>query len=145
MFAKIKSLLADPVHSTLLQVPRALAASGLAFLLDFGLLVIFVERLQFTPAAAAVISYLAGGVVQYVLCARWVFSAAPESVTFGVVAFILLSLVGLGITWLTMVVLCDLNHVNYMAAKITSIVFSFAWNFLSRKYLLFRPRQYVAQ
>jgi len=135
----IKKLLSDPVHSTLLQVPRALAASILAAAQDFTLLVLLVERAQFSPAAAAVVSYLAGGVLQYVLCVKWVFPAVPGNLASGFVTFVVLSLVGLAITWLTMVVLCDLNHVNYVFAKTISLGFSFAWNFLSRKYLLFRP------
>jgi putative flippase GtrA len=135
----IKKLMSDPVDSTMLQVPRALAVSIVAAVLDFTVLILLVERAHLHPAAAAVIAYLSGGILQYVLCAKWVFPAAPESVATGFLAFIALSLVGLGITWLTMLVLCDLSHVNYVFAKIASLAFSFAWNFLSRKYLLFRP------
>jgi putative flippase GtrA len=139
VFGTIKKLLSDPVDSTMLQVPRALAASVVAAALDFTVLVFLVERAHFHPAAAAVIAYLSGGVLQYVLCAKWVFPVAPENTGTGFLAFTALSLVGLGITWLTMLLLCDLSHVNYLLAKICSLAFSFAWNFLSRKYLLFRP------
>jgi putative flippase GtrA len=102
-------------------------------------LVLLVERVHFHPAAAAVISYLTGGVLQYVVCSKWVFPAAPGNVATGFLAFTLLSLVGLAITWLTMLVLCDIGHVNYVLAKGVSLAFSFTWNFASRKYLLFRP------
>jgi putative flippase GtrA len=139
VFGTIKKLVSDPVDSTMLQVPRALAASVVAAVLDFTVLVLLVERAHFHPAGAAAIAYLSGGILQYVLCAKWIFPAAPENMATGFLAFTALSLVGLGITWLTMLVLCDLSHVNYVLAKICSLGLSFAWNFLSRKYLLFRP------
>jgi putative flippase GtrA len=129
---------AGPVESTLLQVPRALVASGLAAALDMGLLVLLVEQVGWQPLAAATLSYLIGGVLQYVLCAVWVFPAAPQSAALGFTAFTVLSLVGLGITWATIAVVHDLAHVNYALAKIVALGLAFTWNFLSRKYLVFR-------
>jgi putative flippase GtrA len=139
VFATIKKMLTEPVDSTLLQVPRALAASCMAAAVDFTVLITLVEKLHWHPVPAAVVGYLAGGVLQYILCAAWVFPAAPGNNATGFVTFTLLSLVGLGITWLTMAILHDLGHVNYVVAKVMSLGFSFAWNFLSRKYLLFKP------
>jgi putative flippase GtrA len=132
-------LVAAPTHHTALQVPRALVASVLAAALDFGTLVWLVERQGWSPVLAAVAGYLLGGVLQYVLCALWVFPAAPHNLTVGIVAFLVLSLVGLGITWATIAGLCDGLHVNYAVAKVVSLGLAFAWNFLSRKYLLFEP------
>ncbi len=126
-------------EDTTLQVPRALAASVLTTTLDFWVLVGLVELLGWNPLAAAALSYLLGGVLMYVLSAVWIFPGAPRSATLGFAAFTVLSLVGLGVTWLTMAVLVDLAHVNYALAKIASLGPSFAWNFLSRKYWLFKP------
>ena len=129
----------EPVESTLAQVPRALAVSVLALALDCGLLVLLVEGLGLPAVPAAVLSYLVGGVVQYVLCSVWVFAATPGSNAVGFAAFTLLSLVGLGITWVVMLVLHDWGHMPYLAAKGFGVGLAFAWNFLSRKYLLFSP------
>jgi putative flippase GtrA len=131
--------LAEPVDNTLLQVPRALMVSALAAALDFGILIVLVEGVGWNPLGAACVSYLLGGVLQYVLCAVWVFPAAPENVPMGVVLFILLSLVGLGITWATMGLLHNLAHVNYALTKCVALGLAFWWNFLSRKFLLFKP------
>jgi putative flippase GtrA len=131
-------LLIGSTHNAALQVPRALVASVLAAALDMGSLVLLVEKGGLHPAGAAVIAYLLGGVLQYILCSCWVFPAAPQSVTFGFATFTLLSLVGLGITWLTMTVLSDWAHVNYALAKIVALGLAFSWNFLSRKLWLFK-------
>jgi putative flippase GtrA len=137
-------LVADSTENVILQVPRALVVSVLAAALDFGLLVLLVEGAGWSPQAAAVVSYLVGGVLQYVLCAVWVFPAAPQNVATGFAAFTFLSLVGLAITWATIAGLHDLAHVNYAVAKVVALGLAFTWNFLSRKYFLFKPASLAA-
>lgn len=134
---QVKRWLADPVESVFAQVPRALAASALAALLDLGFLVFLVETFSWHPAPASVVGYLAGGVVQYMLCSIWVFPNAPKNAATGFVAFTILSLVGLGITWMTMLALADWAGLHYGIAKVGALGLAFTWNFLSRKYLLF--------
>jgi putative flippase GtrA len=130
-----------PVDSTLLQVPRALIASVLCTLLDFFLLVFLVEIAGWNPLLGAILTYFAGCILQYILCALWIFPSAPQNATFGFAAFTVLALGGLAITWLTIAALYDLVGMNYAVAKILSLGPSFAWNFLSRKYWLFRSRE----
>lgn len=133
--------LATSTERTIIQIPRALVASGLAAAVDFGLLVAMVEFARWNPVWAAVVSYCAGGVVQYVLCAIWVFPYAPRNAALGFFYFTVLSLVGLLITWVTMSVAHGVAGMHYVTAKIVSLGLSFGWNFLSRKYWLFRKRE----
>lgn len=133
---KLKRWFAEPVESVVAQVPRALAASGLAALVDLGVLVFLVEMLGWHSVPASVLAYLAGGVLQYVLCSVWVFPNGPKGLATGFLAFTILSLVGLAITWLVFIG-ADWAGVHYGFAKIVALGLAFAWNFLSRKYLLF--------
>src|ERR1700681_1762863 len=112
-------------------------ASTLAAVVDLGVLFLLVEIAGAHPLPAAIIGYLAGGVVQYVLCSLWVFPAVPQNAATGFLAFTLLSLVGLGITWLTIATLHNLAHIHYSLAKVVALGLAFIWNFLSRKFLLF--------
>jgi putative flippase GtrA len=130
--------LTAPSEHALVQVPRALAASGAAAALDMGVLVLLVSGAGWHPLPAATVSYLLGVVLQYLLCALWGFPAGPPSAPLGFTGFAVLSLVGLGITWLTLGLLHDLAHVNYALAKVVALGFAFTWNFLSRKYLIFK-------
>jgi putative flippase GtrA len=145
MVRKLKAWLAEPVESTVAQVPRALVASILALFLDFGLLLVLVEKLGFPAVPAAVFGYLAGGVLQYVLCSIWVFNASAGNNATGFVAFTVLSLVGLGITWTVMALFHDVGGIPYPAAKCAALGLAFSWNFLSRKYLLFRASAPAAE
>jgi putative flippase GtrA len=68
----------------------------------------------------------------------WVFSTSLKSDALGFVAFTILSLVGLGITWVVMAIAHDWAGLPVEIAKGGAVGLAFAWNFLSRKYLLFR-------
>ena len=131
-----KRFLVDPGDTTLVQLPRALIASTVVSALDFGLLVILVEAIGWAPDIAAVTSFVIAGLLQYILCATWVFAASGNAV--GFVAFMLLNSVALGITWLTMTLVHDHAGVHYTIAKLIAFVFAFVWNFVSRKYFVFR-------
>jgi putative flippase GtrA len=132
-----KWLAAGPVESVVVQVPRALLVSVLAAAIDCAILFFLVDLIGWNRVPAAVIGYLAGSVVQYVLCSLWVFPGASQSVATGFLTFTVLSLVGLVITWIVMALLASV-HLSF--TKMVALGLAFAWNFLSRKYLLFRPQ-----
>ena len=131
---QLRKWFSDPDDSLLVQVPRALAVSVLAAVLDCALLVFLAHLAGWERVPAAIVGYLTGAVVQYFLCSRWVFPGAPQSAATGFTAFLVLSLFGLVITWMTMAVLAK---VPLSVAKIVALGLAFSWNFLSRKYLLF--------
>jgi putative flippase GtrA len=133
---QLKKWLADPVESWFIQVPRALVASVLAAGIDCAFLFFLVEIAGWERVPAAIVGYLAGGVAQYVLCSYWVFPGAPQNAATAFLTFTLLSLFGLVITWATMAALA---RVHLSLAKLVALGLAFGWNFLSRKYLLFRP------
>jgi putative flippase GtrA len=132
--------LTEPVDSSLLQLPRALIVSVLAMLLDVGLLLLLVETGAMPAGLAVALGYLAGCVVQYVLCTHWVFSGSGESPAHGFAIFTLLSTVGLAITWLAVQTLHHQLHAPYLAAKVVALGLAFTWNFLSRRVLFCRER-----
>ncbi|MBI3409357.1 MAG: GtrA family protein [Planctomycetes bacterium] len=134
----LKRLLVEPVDSVHLQVPRALVASTLSAIVDCAIYFWLVIACRVHPLAAAVVGYLIGGVVQYVLCAGWVFPHAPSNVVTGFLRFTALSMVGLVITCLSMAILMDGISLHYAPARIIALFVAFGWNFLSRKFLLFR-------
>jgi putative flippase GtrA len=138
MLRKLGQWSLAPAQSTLVQVPRALLASALAAVFDVSLLVLLVEQGGWHPVAAAVFSYSGGALLQYLFCAWWVFPQTPQCAT-GLAAFMFLSLVGLGITGLTMAGLHEWLRVNYILAKVVALGLAFAWNFLSRKFWIFKP------
>ena len=76
---KLKLLVAGRVDSVMLQVPRALAVSVLALAVDIAILEFCLRIVGMAAIPASVVGYLAGGVLQYVLCSVWVFSASMKN------------------------------------------------------------------
>jgi putative flippase GtrA len=139
-----KQWVADPVESIFLQVPRALVASVLALMVDFAILELCHHVIGMPAVPSMVLGYLVGGVLQYVLCSLWVFSTSLKSDVVGFAAFTILSLVGLGITWLVGLLAHEWAGLPVEVAKAGAVGLAFTWNFMSRKYLLFRldsPRE----
>lgn len=131
--------LLSPSRQTVVQIPRALAVSVLAAGIDVLGLILLVEKGGCDPWIAATISYLLGGLVQYIMCARWVFSTMPAHAVRTFLLFILLSLVGLAITGGVVWLLNGQWHLRYLAAKGIALGLAFVWNFTSRKWLIFQP------
>jgi len=144
MVRKLKQWITHPVDSIFLQVPRALAVSVLALGVDFALYAAFIY-IGMPALLAALIGYLAGGVLQYVLCSWWVFSTSLKNDALGFVAFSILSLVGLAITEIVILIVHDWLGMHPYPAKIAAVGLAFAWNFMSRKYLLFRAAPKAAE
>jgi putative flippase GtrA len=138
MVATLKQWLANPVESIVLQVPRALAASVLALLLDVAILECCIHILNLPAIPAAILGYLAGTVLQFVLCTWWVFAANARQSPLGFLAFLMLSLVGLAVTWFVILIGHEIAALPIELAKTVAVALAFTWNFLSRKYLLFR-------
>ena len=109
-----------------------------AAVVNFGFLVLLVEAIRMKPELAAVVSYLVGGAVHYLLFSKWVFPTAANNAAVGFTFFTLLSLVGLGITWACMLLLHGYWGLHYALAKCVALGLAFCWNFISRKVLLFR-------
>ncbi len=140
-------LLLAPADGLVLQVPRALVVSIVAMAIDVGLLFLLVS-VSVPAIPAAIVSYLTGGVFQYVLCSLWVFSTGPRRAAAGFLAFTVLSLGGLGITAGTIQLLHEGWRLSLPVAKFVALALAFNWNFFTRKFLLFRsesPSESLAQ
>jgi len=128
----------SPTRSTMLQVPRALVVSAIAAGIDVLIYFLLVQLAGWHPLVAATLSYLVGGVAQYVLCSLWVFSYVPNNAPISILIFTALSLGGLIITWGVIWLLFDQLHTHYLTAKCAALGMAFCWNFISRKLLIFR-------
>jgi putative flippase GtrA len=135
----LRTLLLDPAESTLVQFFRYVIVGGLAFVLDFGTLYACTEwgRVNYLISAAA--GFVIGLSFNYALSRKWVFShrtLQSAGVEFGV--FAIIGFIGLGMNEAGMWFLAEILKVHYLMAKIITTVVVFAWNFLARKYSLFR-------
>jgi putative flippase GtrA len=134
-----KKLFLDKTDSMPVQLVRYTFVGGTAFVFDFSTLYLFTEYLHIHYLVSAAAAFLVGLTCNYMLSTRWIFNGNAglnRALEFGV--FFLIGAVGLGLNELFLYVLTEWLLVHYLVSKAISSVLVFLWNFLARKFSLYR-------
>ncbi len=128
------------------EVLRYCVAGSAGFLADAGTLallreVVLPEMGGYRLYAAAAAGFIVGLAVNYILSVSFVFKAAKKGAgrspgAFAV--FVLIGLVGLGLTELGMYAGTSLLRLHYLLVKTAVTAIVFFWNYLARKILIFK-------
>lgn len=138
----VTRLLTTPTDNGLIQLFRYTFVGGVAFLADFGLLAAFTELAGLNYLVSAALSFIVGLTVNYLLSVRWVFASRTMSNRRAeFTLFALIGVVGLGLNELFMWILTDGLGRHYLVSKIVTTAIVFLWNFLARRFALFRPER----
>ena len=123
------------------QFLRYLVVGGVAFVVDFGVLVLLTEVLSLHYLTSAAIAFCCGLVTNYILSITWVFSTrslASKRTEFTI--FSIIGVVGLGGNELLMYLGTDVLGLDYRLSKLITVAIVLFWNFGMRKLILFsRP------
>ena len=114
----------------------------ICFVIDYGLMALLTEVFSVNYLLSCGISFTLSTVVNYLLSMRYVFrrgNAYGRKTEF--VIFVVMSLVGLGLTELLMLLFSDVLHVHYLISKIVVTVIVMAYNFVTRKLVLERNKK----
>ncbi len=125
---------------TLLELGRYFIASAVALGVDFGLYRLGL-RLGWSYLLAALLGFSAGAVVAYFASVRWVFSArAVGNVGLEFGLFVGVGVAGLLLTELLLWLAVGKLGLPPLSAKLGTSAVVFAFNFVSRKVLLFSAK-----
>ena len=109
-----------------------------AFAIDISLLWLLATRAGVHYLVAATISFLAGGVVAYLLSVRFVFNyRRVQTRSIEATAFVALGIAGLLVNTAVMAVAVGTMKMPLLAGKMAAACATFGVNFLLRKHLLF--------
>lgn len=109
----------------------------ICFGIDYGLMVFCTEVLGIQYLVSCGISFTVSVVVNYLLSMRYVFYSKDEmSKHREFIIFIVLSVVGLGLTELLMWMFVDFGDIYYMFSKIIVTAIVMMYNFITRKFFL---------
>lgn len=149
---KLLALLPQPLQELMmkplmLQIMRFAVVGGLAFIVDFGLLLLLTEVVGLNYLVSATISFIASVLFNYVLSIMWVFTnqkpTAPQSkakskayATFKAVLFFVLSTMGLFINNGIMWAFVELLGLSYIIGKLVATAVVMVFNFITRKILI---------
>ena len=149
MELKLKYLFTGETDNTFIQFFRYVFVGGFAFVVDYGCLALMVEAFSFGPTLAAVIAFVLGLAVNYILSTLWIFKNSKIGNRLAeFAAFAVIGVIGLGINeliiWLFSDVIAPLRPFGdlpedkyYLVGKLVSTAIVFIWNFAARKFLLF--------
>lgn len=119
------------------QIIRFGIVGGLAFVVDFGVLTALVELGHMNELVAAAIAFCVSVIFNYILSVVWVFDVDKEkSAARNFSLFIILSIVGLGLTELIMWIMIDKMGIFYLLSKIVATAVVMVYNFITRKIFL---------
>lgn len=137
------NLFRAPTHNPFIQFFRYIFVGGFATVADWAVFWLLdkthPEWMYFSTAVA----FTAGLGVNYILSKHFVFSDSSihnKLIEFAV--YLVTGLIGLGLTELIMYVLASRLGFDRMLTKIVATIVVFAWNFGSKKILLYRKRHF---
>lgn len=109
----------------------------IAFVIDYGLMVLLTELFNVNYLISATISFTVSVIFNYVASMRYVFTHKEElSRRREFVIFVVLSVIGLFINDALMWVGVDLFGISYLLVKIFATAVVMVWNFVTRKIFL---------
>ena len=136
LFQKLLVIKSD---RTVVHLLRSILSSNVSFALDFGILVLLTEVVHLHYLISNGIGFMVGTSLNYTLCILWVFSKRSirnRNLEYWLYIFIGLS--GVGLNELFIWLFTEQLHIYYLISKILAGSTVFFYNFVTRKYLLFR-------
>lgn len=135
----LKTLLKEKPDSLVGQLFRYAVVGGISFVVDYGSLWLLTEKAGLPYLWSAAIAFILGLICNYLLSTAWVFGESRIKNPFWeFLAFAIIGVVGLGLNELIMYGCTDGLGFHYMLSKIVSTGIVFFWNFLARRFLVFK-------
>ena len=138
-FDMLNKFFIEKTDNTLIQLFRYTFVGGIAFIVDFACLYILKEFAGIYYLFSATISFILGLIINYVLSILWVFkSRAVNKKNIEIIIFAIIGFIGLGLNVVIMWFFTDQLNILYLHSKLISTAIVYFWNFLARKYILYR-------
>ena len=135
----LKTLLKEKPDSLFGQLLRYAVVGGISFVVDYGSLWLLTEKAGLPYLWSAAIAFILGLICNYLLSTAWVFGESRIKNAWGeFLVFAIIGVIGLGLNELIMYACTDGLGFHYMLSKIVSTGIVFFWNFLARRFLVFK-------
>lgn len=120
-----------------MQIMKFGVVGGLAFLIDYIILIIGKEIFHMQTLIAAAIAFTISVIFNYIASVKWVFEVDEEkSKQKNFILFIALSILGLILTEIIMYIGTDKMKISYLIVKIIATAIVMVFNFITRKIFL---------
>lgn len=131
---------AGTLAARLWELFKFCVAGGIGFLIEFGLFYLLANVWNVHYLIANAISFTLSVIINYLICAYWVFQGANRKSKLAMAAFLLTSLIGLGLNELFMLFFVDAlgmrSDAQMMIAKVITAILVMIWNYFSKRRVL---------
>ena len=136
----LNKLFIEKTDNTLIQLLRYTFVGGIAFVVDFTSLYLLTEFAGLHYLHSAAIAFILGLIINYILSILWVFkSRAVNKKIIEFTIFVIIGIVGLGLNIIIIWFFTDRFSIDFLYySKLISTAIVYFWNFLARKYILYR-------
>lgn len=125
------------MRNLIAQFAKFGVVGGIAFLIDYGIMVFLTEVFGVNYLISATISFTVSVIFNYLASMRYVFTHKEDmSRKREFVIFIVLSVIGLGLNDLFMWLFTGFLGITYLLSKIIATAFVTVYNFVTRKIFL---------
>jgi putative flippase GtrA len=122
---------------TFTQAAKYFIVGGSCTVFDFSMLFIFTHFLKINYLPSSILAFTISAIVNYYLCVSWVFSIrVVEKRHREFIYYLLLSVMGLGISTLLIWTLTEFLGLYFMLSKLIATFVTYWCNFGARKYFL---------
>ena len=119
------------------QIIRFGIVGAIAFLIDYGIMVLCKEIFGFSVLISVGIGFTISVIFNYIASVKWVFNVnGNNSKSKQFITFIIFSIIGLFITEFIMYIGTNLMKISYLFVKICATIIVMVFNFVTRKLFL---------
>lgn len=119
------------------QIIKFGIVGGLAFLIDYGIMVLCKEIFGFNVLISAGFGFTVSVIFNYIASVKWVFNVNENnSKSKQFITFIIFSIIGLIITEIIMYIGTDIMKISYLIVKVGATLIVMVFNFITRKLFL---------
>ena len=127
----------DKTKKLLLQIFKFGVVGGIAFIIDYSIMVICKEIFHFSVLVSAFFGFTISVIYNYIASVKWVFNVNQEkSKTKNFIIFVIFSVIGLILTEIIMWFGTDIIKISYLIVKILATIIVMIFNFVTRKIFL---------
>lgn len=119
------------------QVIKFGVVGVVAFLIDYGVMVLCKEIFNFTVLLSAGFGFTISVIFNYVASVKWVFNVKDDNnKSKQFITFIIFSIIGLILTEIIMYIGTDIINISYLIVKVVATLIVMVFNFITRKLFL---------
>ena len=131
-----KGKLTGKQQKLLIQIFKFIIVGGIATIIDWIIYFLLYNYLGFEPLVANILSYLLATIYNYFGSVKYVFKVNDKKFKKTFTIFLILSLVGLGLSELLIYLMINIMLINKMISKIIATMLVMVFSFVTRKYFL---------